>query len=153
MEDKSCMDILRLMGLMALIATGILLSDHSKSMLLARQAGKHGTVLHEDIVYLNHVTALAAVQPVSIVVQDGMLRGTGYDRVTELHDPSAHAETEAIRDACRKLKEPVLRGGVLYASRQPCEMCMSIIARAGISKVCITSGNAARAILISEVSD
>lgn len=155
--QHAAMDFLRFIILMALISSGILLTDHSKRALFAHQAmaAKFGVLSHEDTLYLTHVAALASVQPVSIVVQDGMLRGTGHDRVAELFDPSAHAETEAVRDACRQVKEPVLRSGILYASRQPCVMCMSVMARAGIGKVCIVaSGNdAARAILVSGMSD
>lgn len=149
---KADMDLLRFTGLIMLLVTGILLSDYSTRSLDAYQGltTKYGIPSSEDMVYLNQLAVLASVQPVSIVVQDGLLRGTGHDRVLELHDPSAHAETEAIRDACRKLKEPVLRGGILYASRYPCTMCMNIIAHAGIRKVCITENNTVRAILIPQ---
>ena len=49
------------------------------------------------------------------------------DRVTEWRDPTAHAEIVAIRDACAKLGSHQLEGCVIYASSEPCPMCLGAI--------------------------
>jgi guanine deaminase len=51
------------------------------------------------------------------------------------HDPSAHAEVHAIREACRKVGSPNIAGAVLYSSCEPCPMCYSTAYWAPISKV------------------
>jgi guanine deaminase len=71
----------------------------------------------------------------SVVVKDGEIIGEGWNKAKVLHDPSAHAEVEAIRDACRSVASTSLAGAVLYASAQPCSMCLSLIYLAGIEKV------------------
>lgn len=71
----------------------------------------------------------------SVVVKDKAIIGEGWNRVRQLHDPSAHAELMAIRDACAKLATPALPGCIIYASGQPCPMCLSLIYLVGIEKV------------------
>ena len=51
------------------------------------------------------------------------------------NDPTAHAEVNAIREACKKLGTYDLSGYVLYATGHPCPMCMSAIIWANIKKV------------------
>jgi len=60
----------------------------------------------------------------AIVVKDGRLVGTG---VTAMHDPTAHAEVVAIRDACANLGTFQLDGCDLYTSCEPCPMCLGAI--------------------------
>jgi guanine deaminase len=71
----------------------------------------------------------------SVVVRDGEIVGEGWNRTKVLNDPSAHAETEAIREACRNLKTTMLKGCVIYASAEPCPMCLSLIYLTGVEKV------------------
>lgn len=63
----------------------------------------------------------------AIVVKDGRLVGTGVNRVTAMHDPTAHAEVVAIRDACANLGTFQLDGCDLYTSCEPCPMCLGAI--------------------------
>jgi len=71
----------------------------------------------------------------SVVVKEGKIIGEGWNRSIVLKDPSSHAEVEAIRSACAKLGSTDLRGATIYASAQPCPMCLSLIYLTGISKV------------------
>ena len=71
----------------------------------------------------------------SVLVKDGKIIGEGWNRTSLLKDPSAHAEIEAIRDACKKLNNADLSGSVIYASAQPCPMCLSLIYLTGIKRV------------------
>ncbi len=63
----------------------------------------------------------------AIVVLDGEGVGQGWNRVTSANDPTAHAEVEAIRDACARLGRYDLAGGEIYSSCEPCPMCLAAI--------------------------
>ena len=63
----------------------------------------------------------------AVVVRSGRVVGRGWNRVTSLNDPTAHAEINAIRDACRRLKTFRLSDCELYTSCEPCPMCLSAI--------------------------
>ena len=61
----------------------------------------------------------------AVVVREGEIVGRGNNRVTLNHDPTAHAEVQAIRDACRNLGDFQLRGCELYVNCEPCPMCLA----------------------------
>ena len=63
----------------------------------------------------------------AIVVKDGKVIARGVNSVTTDHDPTAHAEINAIRTACRKLKSHQLEGCDVYSSCEPCPMCLSAL--------------------------
>lgn len=70
-----------------------------------------------------------------VVDASGTVLGRGVNRVREHHDPTAHAEVEAIRDACRARGTSYLHGATLLASGEPCAMCYLSALYAGISQV------------------
>ncbi|MGB6102302.1 MAG: nucleoside deaminase [Pusillimonas sp.] len=70
-----------------------------------------------------------------VVDAQGTVLGRGVNRVREHHDPTAHAEVEAIRDACRATGRPHLHGTTLLASGEPCAMCYLSALYAGVSQV------------------
>lgn len=61
------------------------------------------------------------------IVKDGKVIATGVNRVTEKHDPTAHAEVTAIREACKKLDTYDLSDCEIYSSCEPCPMCLGAI--------------------------
>ncbi|QOY87834.1 nucleoside deaminase [Paludibaculum fermentans] len=63
----------------------------------------------------------------ALIVKDGTILAEGANHVTTLNDPTAHAEVVAIREACRKLNTFELRGCTIFASCEPCPMCLSAI--------------------------
>lgn len=63
----------------------------------------------------------------ALVVKDGQVVGTGYNRVTSTLDPTAHAEVVAIRDACQRLHTFELHDCIIYTSCEPCPMCLGAI--------------------------
>jgi tRNA(Arg) A34 adenosine deaminase TadA len=75
----------------------------------------------------------------AVVVADNEIVGRGWNQVTHLLDPTAHAEVNAIRDACRALKRFELRGAVLYTSCEPCPMCLAAIYWARLDRVYFAS--------------
>jgi len=83
----------------------------------------------------------------AVVVKDGKVIGEGHNQVTENCDPSAHAEIMAIRAACKNINDYQLTDCVIYASCEPCPMCMSAIYWARIPKLVFaaTAADAAKA--------
>ena len=61
----------------------------------------------------------------ALVVRDGVVLGEGANRVTADLDPTAHAEVVAIRSACHRVGNFSLAGAMLYASCEPCPLCLS----------------------------
>ncbi len=68
----------------------------------------------------------------AVVAKDGLIVGQAPSRVVTAGDPTAHAETEAIRDAARRLGTRNLSGCILYSSSRPCPMCEAAAYWAGI---------------------
>jgi guanine deaminase len=60
----------------------------------------------------------------AVVVRDGSLLAEGTNRVTADLDPTAHAEVVAIRRACRSIGDFALAAATLYASCEPCPLCL-----------------------------
>lgn len=71
----------------------------------------------------------------AVVVRDGEIIAAASNRVTLDNDPTAHAEVAAIREACRREGSFKLAGCEIYASCEPCPMCLSAIYWAGISRI------------------
>lgn len=70
-----------------------------------------------------------------VIVKDGAIVARGYNQVTSLNDPTAHAEVVAIREACRLLGTFQLNGCELYTSCEPCPMCLGAIYWARLARV------------------
>lgn len=83
----------------------------------------------------------------ALVVSAGELVAEGVNQVTGNHDPTAHAEVVAIRNACARRKDFQLQGCVLYSSCEPCPMCLGAIywARPEAVYYAATHAQAARA--------
>lgn len=63
----------------------------------------------------------------AVVARGGEIVAEGVNRVTTLHDPTAHAEVQAIRAAAARLGTFDLSGCTIYSSCEPCPMCLSAI--------------------------
>ncbi len=71
----------------------------------------------------------------AVIVKDGEFIAGASNRVTLDNDPTAHAEVNAIRQACRQLGTFDLKGSVIYTSCEPCPMCLGAIYWAGIDRI------------------
>lgn len=80
--------------------------------------------------------ALAGEVPVgAIVVKDGKIIGRGSNAPIGSHDPSAHAEIQAMRDAAKFLGNYRLVDCTLYVTLEPCAMCAGAIQHARIARL------------------
>ncbi|UXY51932.1 tRNA adenosine(34) deaminase TadA [Pseudomonas tohonis] len=79
--------------------------------------------------------ALGEVPVGSVLVQDGRVIGRGFNCPISRHDPSAHAEMVAIRDAALALENYRLVGSTLYVTLEPCSMCAGLIVHSRVARV------------------
>lgn len=70
----------------------------------------------------------------AVIVREGEIIGEGWNRVLATHDPTAHGEITAIRNACKRLGSHSLEGCEIHTTGQPCPMCLGAIqwARIGV---------------------
>lgn len=71
----------------------------------------------------------------AVIVKNGKIISSAHNTVIEKYDATAHAEVNAIRKACKKLKTHDLSDCILYTSAEPCPMCLSAIIWANIKTV------------------
>jgi len=83
----------------------------------------------------------------AIVVKDDRVIAVGINTVTAANDPTAHAEVNVIREACRALGSFQLVGCEIYTSCEPCPMCLGAIYWARLDRVyfAATASDAAKA--------
>ncbi len=63
----------------------------------------------------------------AVIVKEGKIIAKGVNKVTAKNDPTAHAEVEAIRKACKALNSFQLDDCIIYSSCEPCPMCLGAI--------------------------
>jgi len=71
----------------------------------------------------------------AVVVREGQIIGRGHNHPIGRHDPSAHAEVQALRDAALSLKNYRLPGCDLYVTLEPCVMCAGAIQHARVRRL------------------
>jgi tRNA(adenine34) deaminase len=71
----------------------------------------------------------------ALVVKDGEIIGRGYNAPISCHDPSAHAEIQAMRDAAQRIGNYRLVSCTLYVTLEPCAMCAGAIQHARIARL------------------
>jgi tRNA(adenine34) deaminase len=99
-------------------------------------------VADADVRWMREALAVAAAAeargevPVgAVVVQDGVIVGRGHNLCIADHDPTAHAEVVALREAARALHNYRLPRASLYVTLEPCPMCAGAIVHARIARV------------------
>jgi tRNA(adenine34) deaminase len=71
----------------------------------------------------------------AVLVVAGEIVGRGFNQPISAHDPSAHAEVMALRDAGLQLANYRLPGSTLYVTLEPCVMCCGAIMHARVERV------------------
>jgi tRNA(adenine34) deaminase len=90
----------------------------SQALQLAQQAAKNNEV------------------PVgAVVVKDNKIIGQGFNQPIGFHDPTAHAEIQAIRDAAKNVANYRLPGATLYVTIEPCAMCAGALVHSRLSRL------------------
>jgi Cytosine/adenosine deaminases len=94
-----------------------------------------------DADYMRHALKLASqaqdageVPVGAVVVQDGVIIGRGFNAPISRHDPSAHAEMMALRNAAQNIGNYRLVGCELFVTLEPCLMCAGAIMHARIAR-------------------
>lgn len=77
----------------------------------------------------------------AVIVKGGEIIATGVNEILATNDPTAHAELNAIRAASQKLGSANLDGCKIYASGQPCPMCLAAMYMAGVNGVAYAYSN------------
>lgn len=78
----------------------------------------------------------------AVIARDGKTLATAVNGIVQHHDPTSHAEMEAIRAASRRLQSPDLSGCVVYASGHPCPMCLAALLISRVQAVYYAFDNA-----------
>ncbi len=91
--------------------------------------------MREALELARQAEALAEVPVGAVVVKDGEIVGRGFNAPISRHDPSAHAEMMALRDAAQRLGNYRLPGCELFVTLEPCAMCSGAIFHARIARV------------------
>ena len=91
--------------------------------------------MREALLLVRRAETAGEVPVGAIVVRNGTIVGRGYNAPISQHDPSAHAEIQALRDAARGLQNYRLPGCELYVTLEPCAMCVGAIMHARLARV------------------
>lgn len=109
----------------------------SADVSVAAQAGaaQDESLMREALALADAAEAEGEVPVGAVVVLEGRIVGRGYNAPIGGHDPTAHAEIRALRNAARALGNYRLPGCVLYVTLEPCAMCAGAIQHARIARV------------------
>ncbi|MDE2310356.1 MAG: tRNA adenosine(34) deaminase TadA [Betaproteobacteria bacterium] len=91
--------------------------------------------MREALELARQAEAAGEVPVGAIVVKDGVIIGRGFNAPISRHDPSAHAEMMALREAARHLGNYRLVGCELFVTLEPCVMCVGAMFHARIARV------------------
>ena len=71
----------------------------------------------------------------AVVVIDEAIVGRGFNQPIRTHDPTAHAEIVALRDAARNIGNYRLTGSTMYVTIEPCQMCVGAMIHARVARL------------------
>jgi tRNA(adenine34) deaminase len=91
--------------------------------------------MREALALADTAAAAGEVPVGAVVVVDGQVIGRGHNQPISTHDPTAHAEIAALRDAARALENYRLPGATLYVTVEPCLMCLGAAIHARVSTI------------------
>lgn len=95
----------------------------------------HQRFMQTAITLAQEAAAYGEVPVGAVVVKDGLIIGLGYNAPIKQHDPSAHAEIRALRDAANNIDNYRLVDCTLYVTLEPCAMCAGAIQHARIAQL------------------
>ena len=92
----------------------------------------HAQFMREALALAEEAARAGEVPVGAVVVHEGQIVGRGWNQPIGSHDPTAHAEIVALRDAGRALDNYRLTGATLYVTIEPCVMCVGAMVHARI---------------------
>ncbi|MEN0037063.1 MAG: tRNA adenosine(34) deaminase TadA [Cellvibrio sp.] len=102
----------------------------------------HAVFSVDDEHWMRHAIVLAAKGEVlgevpvgAVIVQDGKIIGEGFNQPISSHDPTAHAEIIALRNAAQQIQNYRLIGSTIYVTLEPCTMCVGALVHARIARL------------------
>lgn len=98
---------------------------------------QHERFLREALDLASRAEELGEVPVGAVVVRDGEVVGRGHNLRQTTHDPTAHAEVLALRDAANRLQRWRLDDCTLYVTLEPCAMCAGALVLARIQEVVV----------------
>ena len=102
---------------------------------LGRATAQDESFMRMAIVQAHMAAALGEVPVGAVVVREGRVIASAHNRPVAAHDPTAHAEIEALRQAAALLGNYRLDGCTLYVTLEPCAMCAGAIMQARIPRL------------------
>lgn len=99
------------------------------------QAATESHFMHEALALAMEAGALGEVPVGAVVVKDGQIVGRGFNRPISSHDPCAHAEIIALREAAQRIGNYRLVDCELYVTLEPCPMCVGAIFHARVRRL------------------
>jgi tRNA(adenine34) deaminase len=87
----------------------------------------------------------------AVVALDGRIVGEGWNRPIVSHDPTAHAEVQAMRAAAQGLRNYRLTGATLYVTLEPCDMCVGAMFHARIARAVYGASDPKKLVLKNQV--
>jgi tRNA(adenine34) deaminase len=91
--------------------------------------------MREALALARQAEAAGEVPVGAVLVQDGAIVGRGWNHPIAAHDPTAHAEILALRQAAQSLGNYRLVGTTLYATLEPCAMCAGALVHARVARL------------------
>ena len=96
-------------------------------------------------------SALGEVPVGAVIVRDGVIIGEGYNQPISTHDPSAHAEIIALRDAGKNTENYRLPGSTMFVTIEPCTMCVGALIHARVDTVVFGAREPKAGVLVSNL--
>ncbi len=91
--------------------------------------------MQEALILARKAEAEGEVPVGALVVRDGAIIGRGWNHPIAVHDPTAHAEIIAMREAAQKLNNYRLTNTTLYVTLEPCAMCAGAMVHARVKRL------------------
>lgn len=94
--------------------------------------------------------ALGEVPVGAVIVKDEMILGEGWNQPITSHDPTAHAEVVALRQAAQNAQNYRLIGSTLYVTLEPCTMCVGALVHARVGRLVFGTSEPKAGVVVSQ---
>ncbi|WP_444439656.1 tRNA adenosine(34) deaminase TadA [Pseudomonas sp. A6] len=105
--------------------------------------------MREAMALAEQGAALGEVPVGAVLVLEGQVIGRGFNQPITAHDPSAHAEMIAIREAAAAAGNYRLPGSTLYVTLEPCSMCAGLLVHARIQRLVYAAAEPKSGVVVS----